>query len=279
MAMASIERLLGEDELVQVAKAVLAKAMESLHSELEQVRAELSGRLASLEKSQEVGLLRSEKSLMSRLQQQGEQTAAWQKGQEQEVSSYLAKIIEGELGKALDSKIAGLQRSFGAGLVAHVEKAFEEKVKEIQERYETDLLDKMEKRFSSMIHGLVEDRAKGLQQAYEKMNSEAAAFYKEFYRDYETSLAKHLEASHSQLKALLEGMPRPEVSVTVPANSIQIEQLPSQVVLPDRAIQVSIDQRLSMPKRKSVVTKSVLYDPSSGRPDKVVEETTEETVN
>lgn len=93
--------------------------------------------------------------------------------------------------------------------------------------------------------------------------------------------------------SLADALPAPQVTVHVPdqppatvnfsvpdgAVRVDVHQQPSIVNVPEGSIRVDVSQpealEVRMPKRKQRVEKSIVYGPT-GRPDKIVEETTEE---
>lgn len=102
-----------------------------------------------------------------------------------------------------------------------------------------------------------------------------------------------LGEAHEERIAMLNAIrsiPLPQVHVTVPADAITFKQEPAQVKVNVAAPNVRVEAaaapnvnftvpekaiKIEAPKRTMKVEKSILYDPQSGRPAKIVEETTE----
>lgn len=98
------------------------------------------------------------------------------------------------------------------------------------------------------------------------------------YVDHAGVLDKSLADRSEAFVSFLKSLPAPNVNVSVPESAIKINQAPVNVTVPESAINVSVAPakvELSQPKRKTTITKSILYNDKTGRPDKVVEETEE----
>lgn len=102
------------------------------------------------------------------------------------------------------------------------------------------------------------------------------------------ALEKSYENGMKQVQSILKALPTPIVNLSVPENAIQVKQLPVQFNVPENAIQVKMEPsqvvvpenafNVSLHKEKSrkVVEKSILYNTGTGRPEKIIEQTTEE---
>ena len=101
-----------------------------------------------------------------------------------------------------------------------------------------------------------------------------------------------LHAAYESLQNMIRSLPIPQVNVSVPENAIKMMPSHVQVNVPHEAIQVNVpnviipeksinvqvapaEVTVALPQRITKVEKSILYDPQSGRPARIVEETTE----
>jgi len=84
-------------------------------------------------------------------------------------------------------------------------------------------------------------------------------------------LERTYEQGFAHMKALFAALPAPAITVTIPEGSIR-------AVVPKDAIHVQVESKtlLEAPARKSVVSKSIVYDQATGRPSEIIEKTHEE---
>lgn len=150
--------------------------------------------------------------------------------------------------------------------VVQAARAITHELKSLIKRSETEVAlnigKSLEHRLESLLVKELDRKIKSLVADYEKKIQELQMTY---------------ESGMERLKMLLENLPTPRVIIPEKAIQVNVDQ-PPNVIIPDKAIQVQVETKafLEQQPRKSIVQKSILYDPATGRPAKIVEELNEE---
>ncbi len=80
----------------------------------------------------------------------------------------------------------------------------------------------------------------------------------------------------AELSALLRSLPTPQVVIPPEAIRVEAAQPEVQVFVPPDSVRVEVAAAGERTPKKTTVEKTILYDRGTGRPDKIIETTTEQ---
>jgi hypothetical protein len=189
--------------------------------------------------------------------------------------SSTTKSLESEVERRLETKSLGLQKSSQSVY----DRQMAEKSAFLQEAYKTNMLSAA-KMLEEKVTKEMETKTAAMIQSFQATLTKMAEDLRRSEKSFEqrlASLSKMHEAGFEQIKSIVQGLPVPQVHLSVPESAINVnvKQEPVEVNIQDKAFNISVENKLEVPKRTTTSEKSIVYGPT-GRPETIVEKTSEE---